>query len=261
MSSISILAGRTGALEAYRGNTFTVEGQALCRRDDRADFSLWRLAGVFRNGDRLLWGTNHLTEVFYVERGSVILDGTECGPGTAVIIEAGIAASLTCQEDAETIHFGQSAPLGGGEARTPGRGVHVVGPGPKSVFVTNAGGSPMTASYYLDSTCESCEVGLLRVWSPGPFRVRSHSHSEDEIIHMVRGSLRIGRDTVSAGQAVAIPGSRVYGFTADEPFEYINYRAGGSFISTHGNPDQEENAASQGFFSVATRDLYVRPAS
>jgi uncharacterized cupin superfamily protein len=58
----------------------------------------------------------------------------------------------------------------------------------------------------------------------------SHLHSEDEIIHVLEGELRVGTLTVPAGTSIAVPANLRYSFRTSQPFRFLNYRADVSTI-------------------------------
>jgi len=51
-----------------------------------------------------------------------------------------------------------------------------------------------------------------------------HSHSEDEIIHVTSGELRLGRSAVGPGMSVAIPAGYRHGLRTPGSLSYLNYR-------------------------------------
>ena len=57
-------------------------------------------------------------------------------------------------------------------------------------------------------------------WSSAP-----HSHTQDELIHMVSGSITLGSRRVEPGDTLAIAADTRYGFRGDDAgFVFINYR-------------------------------------
>ena len=57
------------------------------------------------------------------------------------------------------------------------------------------------------------------------YRLRSHSHSADEIIFLLRGDLRLGREELGRGDALHIAADQRYGLVSRGGFEFLNYRA------------------------------------
>src|SRR5690242_4027037 len=65
---------------------------------------------------------------------------------------------------------------------------------------------------YFDGGPETPELFEIRL-DPN-LTIRSHAHLYDEIVYVVEGSLRFGRQEYCAGSAVMVPAKTLYGFTA-----------------------------------------------
>jgi hypothetical protein len=88
---------------------------------------------------------------------------------------------------------------------------------------------------HADSGCPTCEVWLHENHFPGrttPMTPEEekrgvHSHSEDEIIFVVDGEIKLGNRLYGPGTAVAIAADTLYSFTTGpEGLSFINFRAG-----------------------------------
>jgi hypothetical protein len=87
---------------------------------------------------------------------------------------------------------------------------------------------------HADSGCPTCEVWLHENHFPGgrsplPEEEKRgiHSHSEDEIIFVIDGAIRLGNKLYGPGTAVAIAADTLYSFTTGpEGLSFINFRAG-----------------------------------
>ena len=69
------------------------------------------------------------------------------------------------------------------------------------------------ATWFADSTCDTCRCALLLVENDHEMKAPSHHHSVDEIIFLVRGAIRMGSYEFGAGTALSIPGNARYSFT------------------------------------------------
>jgi quercetin dioxygenase-like cupin family protein len=188
-------------------------------------YSLWLSRAQLAEGATLTWGSQHGDEAVYVIDGLVTIDGRTCPTGGMIVVEADVAAELHAEQPTTILHVGPTdpkAPTDGllGPADPHNHQVHVFQP-EDSVFIgTNVGQVNFT-----DSTCPTCRISVFRVDCSLPeFDAASHSHSEDEIIHVLSGSLQVGPQRVDAGMSVAIPGDRRYGFRATAPFSFFNFR-------------------------------------
>ncbi|MBV1687676.1 hypothetical protein KRR38_08300 [Novosphingobium sp. G106] len=83
--------------------------------------------------------------------------------------------------------------------------------------------------------CPTCEVWLHENHFPGratPMTPEEekrgvHSHSEDEIIFVIDGEIRLGNKLYGPGTAVAIAADTLYSFTTGpKGLSFINFRAG-----------------------------------
>jgi len=219
-----------------------------------AAFDLWVVDAALDPGAELRWGTDHGDEAVVVLAGTVDVAGESCPLGTAIVVEAGAPASLRSNGPATIVHFGRQAPT---HERGPAGGVHIVGPGPaRGTDVAHPEGS-MSAGYYLDSTCGTCDLTLLRTSAVGVIRGSSHSHSQDELIRVLAGELHFGAEAAGAGMTAAIPANRRYAFRASAPFTFLNYRAGPSSITKGDGVAVRESADSLGWGDLGVRHVRV----
>jgi quercetin dioxygenase-like cupin family protein len=191
-----------------------------------AGYSLWELEAELGAGAELQWHDRHGDEVVFVVDGELGFDTARCGPNAAAIVEAGVATTARALTDAHVLHFGPAAPEPPswgplGRARAEGRSVHVIDREAAALVGDRAGHG---SRYYRDSTCETCRVAFFEPFDHGPFVAPSHVHSEDEIIRVLDGELRVGRITLRPGMSIAIPGGARYGFRTPAGYSFLNYR-------------------------------------
>jgi quercetin dioxygenase-like cupin family protein len=88
---------------------------------------------------------------------------------------------------------------------------------------------------YADSSSDSCDIWFHSGETPDgmlDFVDQLHSHSQDEIIFVVSGSMLVGQRRVGTGTALAVAADTVYSFMVrEEGLHFINFRASESFIS------------------------------
>ncbi len=97
-----------------------------------------------------------------------------------------------------------------------------------------AGSTGVGGGMHADGQCPTCEVWLHENhFAPGPgFSPEAaakgiHSHSEDEVIFITAGAIRLGAKLFPAGTAVAIAGDTLYSIApGPEGMAFINFRAG-----------------------------------
>jgi quercetin dioxygenase-like cupin family protein len=179
-----------------------------------ADFPLWLVRAELAPGDRIAWGSDHGDEAVYVVSGGVEVDGRACPAGGSVVVEAGVAAELVAPSGAELVHVGRhGGPTDGGET------VHVVGPGGTYSRV----GEGKDTRYFADSECPTCDVTLFTTGRAMRHESPAHSHSADELLHVLDGEIVVGRRHLGPGTTIAIHADRRYAFHS-AGFTFLNYR-------------------------------------
>jgi quercetin dioxygenase-like cupin family protein len=221
--------------DAYAERGFGVEGSLSARVVSPADFSLWLIRAELADGTTLEWPDRHGDEAVYVIDGALEVDGPDnrsvvVPPAGAAVVESGAPTRIRARGATRVMHVGPAdptPPTGGfnGPADPAGHGVHAVGP--KGTFArVDADGD---SHYYADSTCPTCRITLLSVGRNGANRSAPHSHTQDELIHVVSGGLTLGARRAEPGDTVAIAAGVRYGFTGDDGgFLFLNYRADAS---------------------------------
>jgi quercetin dioxygenase-like cupin family protein len=226
-----------------------------------AGYPLWRVLGQLGEGAALEWDARHGDEAIFVESGvlesgvlesgvlesgvleSGVLESGVLNPdadtevetvhqGTTLIIEAGVPWRVRTvgPEPTRIVHFGTiatTAPANGmlGPPVAEGHGVHTVRPEDAGTIAFTG---DATSVYFSDSTCPTCRITFFlydgSAFADG-YTGASHFHSEDEIIHMLEGELRVGPLTVLPGAAIAVPAELRYGLRTPGPYRYLDYRA------------------------------------
>jgi len=195
-------------------------------------FSLWRVDGQLGTDAVLEWDGRHGDEALFVVSGAIDCEGRRVGEGSTLIVEAGVSATVHSPGPTHVVHFGPmalEAPADGllGAPAGEGRTVHIVRPDHAST-IHFSGGDGATSVYFCDGTCPTCRITLFlydgAVFADG-YAGASHSHSQDEIIHVLDGELRFGPVTVVAGASIAVPRDLRYSFATSGPFRYLDYRA------------------------------------
>ena len=189
-------------------------------------FSLWLLRAELDDGATIEWPATHGDEAVYVLEGALEIDGRVAPAQGAAIVESNVATRARAVGPTRIVHLGPRDPAPptdgfNGPAAATGHGVHVVGPRGTYANTTDASDS----HYYADSTCPTCRITLLSVGRSFGHRSAPHSHTEDELIHVVAGGINLGRRHVAAGDTIAIRGGTRYGFRGDDDgFVFLNYR-------------------------------------
>jgi hypothetical protein len=166
--------------------------------------------------------------VGYVWFGAVQIGGHALGPGSSFIAERDTAFTLVGGVDPAVVLI-----FAGSGSDGLGRHVHLLPSERVPRSPDLGGGSGVSGGIHADSDSPSSTVWLHENRFPGtPDGVRRdteagiHSHSEDEIIFVVEGQIRLGAKLYDAGTALQIAAETFYSFTPGPAgLGFINFRA------------------------------------
>jgi hypothetical protein len=170
-------------------------------------------------GGAISWGPAHGDDALFVFDGELEVDGHPCPAGGAVIVEAGVPATVRATT---TTRLGSYRTRDAMPARA-GAYVHVVGPRGVDVF-----GDPATvaARFLTNASCPTCRLSLFEVIRDRERPGRPHSHSADEIIFITAGEMVLGARRLGPGTALSIPGGVRYAEgSGPAGCVFVNYRA------------------------------------
>ena len=227
MRKIEIVSPDAMPLQAdYAAPRCRAEGPAQSQPASPPGLSIWMLRAQLAADTALRWDERHGDEALYVQSGELSVDGRTCPEGGAVILEANARPTVSAQVATQVIHMGsrEDAPPADGlyGAPEPGGGqVHVVGP--RGTF--EAREEDRDTRFFADSTCPTCRLWLLYTARESASESPVHSHSQDELIHILRGEIRIGSLRAGPGASVFIAADQLYHFESGETgFAFLNYR-------------------------------------
>lgn len=169
--------------------------------------------------------------VVYVWQGSVRVGEQHLVAGSSLIVEHGSGVEIVGNAESSlllTFAARQPAPdaKGGGH-------VHLL-PNERVPRLYSDSTSPVGGGLHADSSCPTCSVWLHENSFPPPPAaapvskpgVGIHSHTEDEIIFVTAGQIRLGTRLHGPGTAVAIAANTLYSFTpGPDGLCFINFRA------------------------------------
>lgn len=157
-----------------------------------------------------------------------------------VVVEANAVPRIMASVPTRVVHMGprdDAPPTDGlyGPAKPAGGHVHVVGP--RGTF--EAQGEPgRETRFFADATCVSCRLWLLYTARRFAYESPIHSHSQDELIHVLEGEIRLGTLRVGPGSTLFIAAHQPYHFTSGEQgFGFLNYRRDASEMTTRSTGD------------------------
>jgi hypothetical protein len=202
----------------FRGE---METRALLNRDsDPIHLHLHQLgpgASVQLDGD-----TTDVT--IFVWKGGVEAHGSRLESGSSAIVEFGASLTLTaCSEGASLLAFNLTTRRSDDRA---GRHVHLL-PNERVPRTASLGAyEGISGAIHADSQCPTCSVWMHENGYAIPNKETPvHSHSEDEVIFVTSGTIRLGRRMYGPGTALAIAANTKYGFFAGpDGLNFVNFR-------------------------------------
>jgi hypothetical protein len=161
--------------------------------------------------------------LIYVLAGAVEAGGVRLGPRSSAVVEYRASVTATgCSEGGVLLAFNlrerRSADRSGGY-------VHLL-PNDRVPRVLSMGGKPVGAALHADSQCPTCKVWLHENdYSLADQETAVHSHSEDEVIFVREGAIRLGNRILGPGTALAIAANTKYGFfSGPNGLSFVNFR-------------------------------------
>jgi quercetin dioxygenase-like cupin family protein len=222
-----------------------VTGVVSSKRISPEDYSLFLVVSELADGAVMRWGSGHGDEAVCVLSGELDVDGRRCPPGGAVVVESGAPCVASAVGPTRVAHYGPTDPAPPadgllGAADPADHGVHVVGD--RGRF--RAGNDTYSQTWWSDSTCPTCRICVFRIEHPdAPDNDLPHHHTQDEIIFVLEGELRLGAVRCPAGTAISIPALMRYSLRSDgKAFKFLNYRRDASRFAMPGREEQTEFA-------------------
>lgn len=216
------------ATATYPAPFTTCMGDVAARLASPAEYPTWLVDADLADGATLQWPDRHGDEAVYVVSGALDVDGRICPADGCVIVEAGVRAAATAVGPTRVVHVGPydpDQPTDGlyGAPEAAGHHVHVIGAGG---WFASGGRENVVARWFADSTCPTCRVSFFHVARTDGFvKDLPHTHTQDEIIYILGGSVIIGRHEYGPGHAIAIPANVRYTVTTGpDGMAFLNYR-------------------------------------
>lgn len=180
-------------------------------------------------GERFETGPRAVDTVIYVRHGGIGAGGCSLPAGSSMIVERDACAMAQAGFEGASLLIFAGTRAGRGE----GGHVHLLPRTRVPACARMSAQSETGGAIHADSDCPSCEVWLHEnhftgTEAPMPEEAARgvHSHSEDEIIVVLDGSMRLGRRLVGPGTALAIAANTLYSFTpGPDGLSFINFRS------------------------------------
>lgn len=169
--------------------------------------------------------TGDQTDVaLFVWKGSVDAGGVELTERSSAVVERGMSLHVEAGGGGATV---LAFNLGEGE-RGDGTGGHVhLLPRSRVPHTEALGGNEgIGGALHADAQCPTCSVWLHEnSYAMADKETAIHSHSEDEVIFVHTGSIRLGNRIYGPGTALAIAADTKYGFfSGPDGLGFVNFR-------------------------------------
>ena len=241
--------------EGYRGTGHRTKGSVEARRVSPDGYSLWLVTADLGNGAIVELPSHHGDEAVFVVEGGISVGDRVVPARGAIIAESDVPLQMTAVGPTKIVHFGPSSPVPPTDGRygpvePEGHRLHLVGPRGHWSFRDAEG---ECGHYFTDGSCPTCRISLHIMYHGPKYEQEAHSHSQDELLHVVSGSIRVGRRFVGPGDTLSIDAHTRYRFwPGPEGFEVLNYRRDASEMSfPDGRPILPEGAEANDLELVA----------
>jgi quercetin dioxygenase-like cupin family protein len=222
------------SLAHHPAATCRVHGEALYAPAGAPARPLWAYRVLLGDGATMAWGEDHRDEVLLIGEGEADA-GVRVGAGDAVIVERGVPFELTARGPCDVWHWGSSEEPSGllGLPLDGEKEAYVVQNSDRAGReVLTEEGAMVAIRYWADSSRITNRLALFEVSGDGGHRAPSHSHSANEVICILDGTLRVGKNSLIPKMSIYIPSGYRYGYQAAGPYRFVNFRADASMVTT-----------------------------
>jgi hypothetical protein len=212
-----------------QGFAGTAETHALFRHDDDP---LRVYLHTLRSDATLRIGVKDTDCIAYVWKGAVAAGGRSLAAASSLVVEHGAAFEIKGHDDRALLLTFEAARAPA--AQRAGGHVHLLPaervPRTASLAETTSG---IGGGMHANAECPTCEIWLHENRFARPDTAPSladlekgvHSHSEDEVIFVTDGHIRLGKRLYGPGTAVAIAAETFYSFAVGpDGLKFINFR-------------------------------------
>lgn len=236
MAKFTIVDSATVSPSAtYPAPFASLSGKATARLVSPSEYGTWMIDAELASGATLSWPDVHGDEGVYVASGAIRVvsvngeaDSRVCPSNGCLVVESGAVAEVEAVGPTRIVHVGPyrpNPPSDGlyGPPSADGHSVHVVGPGG---WFASGSRENVVARWFADSTCPTCRLAFFHVArSDGYAKDLPHTHTQDEIIYILAGSIIFGRHEYGPGHALCIPANVRYSVTTGpDGMSFLNYR-------------------------------------
>jgi hypothetical protein len=194
----------------------------------------------------------------FVWKGSVTAGGATLTPKSSAVVERNSSLHVEAGAEGATVMAFQLSQDDGARA---GGHVHLL-PRERVPHTEALGGNEgIGGALHADAQCPTCSVWLHEnSYAMADKETAVHSHSEDEVIFVHTGSIRLGNRIYGPGTALAIAADTKYGFhSGPDGLGFVNFRATSpTYTSGDGKTVMDEAELWRGLLGAPE---YLEPAA
>lgn len=181
-------------------------------------------------GERLEIGPLPSDCVVFVWRGDAVAGGRPLAAGSSAIVERGGTLAVAAEVPSEILTFRAAKP---DTAPEQGGHVHLLPAERVPSYRDETPARTVGGRMHADSSYPTTQVwlhesilGIGPEPSPETARLGVHSHTEDEVIFVTSGAMRLGQRQIGPGTALAVAADTMYSFgVGPEGLSFVNFRA------------------------------------
>lgn len=203
-------------------------GVEWSKRVSPDDYPLWMVVSRLADGGTITWSGEHGDDGLYVIDGALDFEGRVAPRDGAAVVESNVACTARAVGTTKVLHCGtaSAAPPADGDYGPPspdGHGVHIVG---EQGWYESGNRENVVARWFADSTCPTCRISMFHVWrKDGGVKDLPHTHTQDELIYLLGGGIKMGALSFGPDTCLAIPANLRYSLVSgDDGFAFVNYR-------------------------------------
>jgi hypothetical protein len=186
-------------------------------------------------------GSLETDTLVYVWMGAVMVQGVRLAERSSLIVERGASAAVSAVDNAAKLLFFTPKKPRPGEQTAPRLRLL---PRERVPCNRDLGGQGLAGgALHADASPASCHLWLHENdFYVGGNPVAVHSHTEDEIIFVREGELRVGNRAYGPGTALAVAANTKYGFQVGPAgLSFVNFRASApTYKSSDGTHSMDE---------------------
>jgi hypothetical protein len=186
-------------------------------------------------------GSLETDTLVYVWMGAVVVQGVRLAERSSLIVERGASAAVSAVDNAAKLLFFTPKKPRPGEQTAPRLRLL---PRERVPCNRDLGGQGLAGgALHADASPASCHLWLHENdFYVGGNPVAVHSHTEDEIIFVREGELRVGNRGYGPGTALAVAANTKYGFQVGPAgLSFVNFRASApTYKSSDGTHSMDE---------------------